>query len=87
MATQNPTKAPAPAPAIPAAARMAMESAAKQKASDAAEKYFPKNIDPEGMLPPKKKAKGGMTKAYRTGGYVRAADGCAKSGLTRGTVR
>lgn len=80
MATQNPTKAPAPAPAIPAAVRMAMESAAKQKASDAAEKHFPKNIDPEGMLPPKKKAKGGMTKKYANGGAVRGA-GVAQRGV------
>jgi len=78
MATQNPTKAPAPA--IPAAVRMAMESAAKQKASDAAEKHFPKNIDPEGMLPPKKKAKGGMTKKYANGGSVRGA-GVAQRGV------
>jgi hypothetical protein len=78
MATQNPTKAPAPA--IPAAVRMAMESAAKQKASDAAEKHFPKNIDPEGMLPPKKKAKGGMTKKYAKGGSVRGA-GVAQRGV------
>jgi hypothetical protein len=80
MATQNPTKAPAPAPAIPAAVRMAMESAAKQKASDAAEKHFPKNIDPEGMLPPKKKAMGGMTKKYAEGGSVRGA-GVAQRGV------
>lgn len=85
MATQNPTKAPAPAPAIPAAVRMAMESAAKQKASDAAEKHFPKNIDPEGMLPPKKKAKGGMTKAYAKGGVTRA-DGCITKGRTKGRM-
>ena len=78
MATQNPTKAPAPA--IPAAVRMAMESAAKQKASDAAEKHFPKNIDPEGMLPPKKKAMGGMTKKYAEGGSVRGA-GVAQRGV------
>ncbi len=78
MATQNPTKAPAPA--IPAAVRMAMESAAKQKASDAAEKHFPKNIDPEGMLPPKKKAMGGMTKKYANGGSVRGA-GVAQRGV------
>lgn len=41
----------------------------------------------EPMPKPMKKAKGGMVKKYRNGGYVRAADGCAKSGLTRGTVR
>ena len=74
---QTAQKAPAPAPAIPAAARMAMESAAKQKASDAAEKFFPKNPDPEEIAPKVKKyAKGGVTRA----------DGCVTKGHTKGRM-
>ena len=82
MATQNAPKAPEPQ--IPAAARMVMESAAKEKANKAAEKYFPKNPDPESPVPVKK-AKGGMTKAYRKGGVTRA-DGCVSKGHTKGRM-
>lgn len=36
--------------------------------------------------PPMKKAMGGMTKAYRKGGYVTAADGCCSKGHTQGRM-
>lgn len=83
MATQALPKAPQPA--IPAAVRMAMESAAKEKANKAAEKHFPKNPDPEEIAPKVKKAKGGMTKAYAKGGVTRA-DGCITKGRTKGRM-
>lgn len=83
MATQALPKAPEPA--IPAAVRMAMESAAKEKANKAAEKHFPKNPDPEEIAPKVKKAKGGMTKAYAKGGVTRA-DGCITKGRTKGRM-
>ena len=41
-------------------------------------------MPPTKKTAPVKKAKGGMTKAYRNGGYVTAADGCAKTGRTKG---
>lgn len=71
---QNAPKAPEPQ--IPAAARMAMESAAKEKANKAAEKFFPKNPDPESPVPAKKLAKGGVTRA----------DGCCSKGHTKGRM-
>lgn len=57
----------------------AQRKAAERKAAEQTKKDYPPK-------PPMKKAKGGMTKAYRSGGYVSAADGCAKRGRTKGRM-
>ena len=72
-------------PQMPAAARMAFESAAKERANKAAEKHFPENPDPEEIAPKVKKAMGGKVKAYRKGGVTRA-DGCVSKGRTKGRM-
>lgn len=57
----------------------AQRRAAERKAAEQTKKDYPPK-------PPMKKAKGGKVKAYRSGGYVRAADGCAEHGLTKGRM-
>ena len=57
----------------------AQRKAAERKAAEQTKKDYPPKS-------PTKKAKGGMTKAYRSGGYVSAADGCAERGRTKGRM-
>lgn len=58
----------------------AQRKAAERKAAEQTKKDYPP------MPKPMKKAKGGMTKAYRSGGYVSAADGRAERGRTKGRM-
>ena len=60
----------------------AQRKAAERKATEQTKKDYP----PKPPKAPVKKAKGGMTKAYRSGGYVSAADGRAERGRTKGRM-
>jgi hypothetical protein len=46
----------------------------------------PQDIDGGSVTPSKPKPKASKPKAMATGGYVKAADGCAQRGKTRGKM-
>ena len=46
----------------------------------------PQDIDGGSVTPSKPKPKASKPKAMAKGGYVKAADGCAQRGKTRGTM-
>lgn len=46
----------------------------------------PQDIDGGSVTPSKPKPKASKPKAMATGGYVKAADGCAQRGKTRGRM-